>query len=397
MKKILIIAYHYLPMNNGGVQRPLKFAKYLLQYGYKPIIITNSNYGLTNDERNIYRFKDNGEDIKNKGKIISAIFSKITKFMYLIGCIPDYNFLWYKEVIKNIDYIIRKEKIDVVFTTYPTISNMMIGVYIKRKYNIPLVSDFRDGLVFEPLLDENYLIRKANKKIENIIVKNSDYILTVSEPITDYFKKTYKINNVKTITNGYDDDDFKNLKKINLGDGINIVYTGRFFNSSQDIVIDCLIEAIKELNLQNVNFHFYGDYNEEEIAKMKSIKNVPIIINDLVKREKAIEIQKSADILLFVTGKKRSSVASTKLFEYLAVKRPIFALTKGTIAEKIINETQTGICVDPNDKDQIKLVLKKLIVDYPNYSFFNPVNTDKYLRKNLTKELVEILDELIKV
>lgn len=397
MKKVLIIAYNYTPMNNGGVQRPLKFAKYLPQYGYEPIIITNSNYGETNDEKNIYRFIDKNEVIKNQGKVISFIFRAIKKIMYLLGIIPDHNFLWYKEVIKNIDEIIRKEKIDIVFSTYPTISNMLIGTHIKIKYNISLVSDFRDGLVFEPLQYENYLRRIANRKIEREIVKNSDCILTVSQPITDYFKNTWNIKKAITITNGFDEDDFKNLNKKDFSDTINIIYTGRFSRSSSDIKIDNLIVAIKELDFENVNFYFYGDYSSEEIEKIESVKNVPIIIKNLVERKKALEIQKSADILLFATSKKRTSVATTKLYEYLAVKKPIFALTKGTVAEKIINETHTGICVDPDNKNEIKVALKNLIDEYPKYNFFDPVNIDKYSRINLTKKLAEVFDELIEM
>lgn len=394
LKTVLIISYNYPPMNNGGVQRPFKFAKYLPQNKYKCVIISNSNYGKLHNEHNIYRFNDKSESIKQNSNIILVIIFKILrKILYLLGIIPDYEFLWCRKVIKNIKQIIEKENIDIVFSTYPVISNMIIGKYIKRNYNLPLVLDFRDGFVFEPLHKENFIRTLVNKVMEKNLIKFSDFVITVTDPITNYFKTKYNINNIYTITNGFDIDDFQNLKKINLGDKINIVYTGRLSKSSPDIKINKLISAINNLNINNIVFHFYGEYTVYEINEIKRIKNNKVFINSQVERKRALEIQKSADILLFITSKERTSVATTKLFEYMASNKPILALTKDTVAEKIINNTHIGICADPDDENSIKKVLK--IISDENYNFFHPSNIEIYSRKILTKKLALLFDNLL--
>ncbi|MGI6513220.1 MAG: glycosyltransferase [Syntrophomonadales bacterium] len=111
----------------------------------------------------------------------------------------------------------------------------------------------------------------------------------------------------------------------------------------------------------------------------------------------ALRYQYSADFLLLAITAPGRGLTSGKLFEYLAAKRPIFALTEGTVAEDIINRTGTGICLSPNDIEGITRQLKNIINMYPNVDFYKPIPEQiaKYDRKLLTKQLADVFDRIL--
>lgn len=404
-KKVLIIAYNYLPMNNGGVQRPVKFSKYLYEYGYESVILTNDNYGFTEEEENIYRVHDIGLDFNNKNFFIKYGFKILKKMLFNLGIISGNWFLWQKKVCSDntLKKIIEKEKIDIVYATFPPVADLLLGYRIKKKFNIPLVVDFRDGFVFESIEPNGGIRALKRKKIENKIINQSDYIITIGQPITNYFKKKYDTNKVKTIENGFDSDDFNDLNEIKLDSNINLVYTGRFSKSSQERNPYLFFEILDELMDEHPYFknemsvYLAGNFTEKE-KKMFDKGNLKNVVNIMgfIPRKKALELQKSGDILLLLTGSGKKSIATSKLFEYLYTGNFIFGLTKNTVAEDIITKTNSGICKDPQNKKLIKSTLINIIKNKLYKDFSNDREKIQYYsRKEQTKRLAEIFDKLI--
>lgn len=392
-KKILMLAYHYPPANNGGTVRPFQFAKYLPNFSYEPIIVTTSKFGNIKNEKNIHRYKDS--NTKNE-----TLFKKIKrKVLYELGFISSHQTIWKKEVLLDIINIIQKEGIDIVWITFPPAICFDIAIELKKKLDIPIISDFRDGYVYEPLKKENFIRSIANKRIEQRIVDLSEHIITVSPSVTKYFKTTYGIDNVTTITNGYDNDLGASTER-KEGNIYRIVYTGRLSLSYKDQSIKSFIEALVDIvNTESkirVDFIIAGELTKQELNYFR--KKIPnnFQYRGLVTREESIELQKQADLLLFSASSKRKSIATTKLYEYISVNRPIFALTKGTFAEDIIKSTRTGICLDPNDKSKVKIELSK-IIEENTLDWFNPNfdEIEKYNRQVLTKKLANIFDSIL--
>lgn len=401
-KTALIIAYYYPPTNNGGVQRPASFAKYLPDYGYKPIILTCQTPEAPVSEAGVFRVPDPGIKLSNTGGLKYFAFRVMRKVLFKSGAIPGNLYWWYKEVLKNVELIIEEQQPDIILATYPPHENLMIGMEISRKYNIPLVLDFRDGMVFEALGSEPFTVRLRERTLERKLLNSSVWVVSVTPSISDYFAAMYPECKRITISNGYDPEEWAEVKKLSLGERINIVYTGRFSISRKGTSIKSLIQALDSLNeteKKRLCIHMVGDFSVSERSFMQ--KTYPGLFNfvGFVDRSLALQYQRSADLLLLVTALGQSSVATGKLFEYLAAGRPILAITKGTAAEEIINRTGTGVCLSPADVDGITRQLKNIIKGYPEVDFYKPVleEIQKYNRKILTRQLAGVFDEVLGV
>ena len=400
-KTALIIAYYYPPTNNGGVQRPASFAKYLPLYGYKPIVITCQTPEATSSEKGILRVPDPGAELTAAGGIKSLPFRGIRKVLFKSGILPGYLYWWYKEVLKSIDSAIEEYSPDVILATFPPQENLMVGMEISKRHNIPLILDFRDGMAFESLGVEPFLVKWRFKQLETQLVNSSVGVITVTDPITDYFNEKYPGCNASTISNGFDPEEWVNVNKINLGDKINIVYTGRLSMSRKGTSLEPLLEAISgltEYEKKRISVSLVGEFNNQERNNiLKSSCSQVFKFIGFVDRMLALRCQYSADFLLLAITAPGRGLTSGKLFEYLAANRPIFALTEGTAAEDIINRTGTGICLSPNDIEGITRQLKNIINMYPNVDFYKPIPEEigKYDRKLLTKQLADVFDQVL--
>jgi len=400
-KKALIVAYYYPPANNGGTQRPYSFAKYLPLFGYQPLVLTVRTEEMQKNEVNILRINDPALEITKKRTIHSFLFRAIRKLAFVSGFFPGNLHWWYKEASSQIDAIIREHLPDIIFATFPPHETLMLGMKAAKKYNIPLVLDFRDGMVFESLEKRNILSAWRQKRLEKKLLENSVHVTTVSEPISTYFGNKYTENSVTTITNGFDPAEWDGVDKMLLGDKINIVYTGRLSKSRRGTSVSSFLSAISSLSKSQkdeIMLHMVGDFNrDEKEAMLDSLTNTMVKFHGFVTRKEAIQFQRSSDLLLLVTLTGQESLATGKIFEYLAASRPILALTEGTAAEDIVKRTGSGICVNPNDTEKIASQLKTIIDTYPNLDFYKPNKNEieKFNRITLTQQLAHIFDQVL--
>ncbi|MCP5051582.1 MAG: glycosyltransferase family 4 protein, partial [bacterium] len=156
--KILIVAYYYPPINSGGTMRPVKMAKYLPRMGHEVTVLTQT-YGKSkietgNGKPRIIRFHDFSHNRNRVGLRRKVQWFKLRMFTELLNMMGIYHSIyswWKRKVIRNSETIINLVQPDVIIATYPPVETLEIGVYLSKKYNIPLISDFRDGLIFEPI------------------------------------------------------------------------------------------------------------------------------------------------------------------------------------------------------------------------------------------------------
>lgn len=402
MKNVLIICYHYPPANNGGVERPYRFAKHLPQCGYETIVITKDAFGRIEGEKNVYRFQDIvGQNDNETSRTLLFFLRALRKIVVMIGL---FSYGWYFNVKKNIDKVIIDNKIDIVFSTYSPITTILLGLHLKKKYEIPLVVDFRDGFLFERCRKLNIVQEFFAEKIEKVIVKHADFITTVSPPITNYFKKRYKVENVATIYNGFDKEDLDgiedNFQSKHKSRPCVMKYFGRFGKSSKfcdPANIFRAISILKEkglINKDSFNLVMFTDLLKSESSLIKKLRiDDIVIVNAIINREDALREMRSCDYLLFLGDTHRTSVVSTKLMEYIFMKRPILGICKGNEAEHIIEKTSTGI-ITGFELDEIiegfKNVLNYNLKDFnPNFDEIN-----KFTRIKLTRELANIFTRI---
>jgi len=383
MKKILFIAYYYPPIKSGGGQRPLNFIKYLKKNNYDITLLT-STYKKTVYEHEIIRVFDISFNKDRRGfrYYVWLFLRLITECLIKVGFYSSIYSWWKNSVVRKSEKIIEFTKPDLIIVSYPPVETLEIGLFLSKKFNIPLISDFRDGLLFESieskLLNNTSVLQSYYTKLEKKVVKNSLLITTVSAPISEYFKTEYKTEKVFTVYTGYDSDDYLKISgdKLIFERGFfNIVFTGRLnlSDSSNGIgsFFDVIAEIIREdVKLSNrIRIYLAGEFSKNELMDLKYLidKKIIVLCGNL-NRLDALIMQKQADLLLVITSITRSSIVTTKIFEYLKAGKPILALTYGTELEKIINDTNSGWVVHPFDGNSIKKTLIDIINDEKFYN-----------------------------
>lgn len=426
MKKILIITYYWPPSGGAGVQRWLKFSKYLPEFGYEPIILTveeaeasyaQLDYSLlqevspalsvhktkTFEPYNLYRKLSNKKEIpyggfSNQKKI--TFFEKLSRFIRGNLFVPDPRRGWNKYALKKALELIHEQQIEVVITSGPPHSTHLIGKKIKDKTNIRWIADFRDPWTDIYYYKELYHLGLAtllDRHLEKIVLSNADKIITVSEEVGKLLlaKAAGSKEKMVIIPNGYDETDFDQVGSVK-NDAFTITYTGTI---SMSYRIDQFIEAIfllPETIKQQIKIRFVGNV-PEEIINLFDQKNLYSMIEVLgyIPHEEAISQMKGAELLLMAIpdSPDNKGIVTGKFFEYLAAKKPIMAIGPlGGEVDIILQKSKAGKLFDYEETEQMRLFIIKLFEQNKNGIVWNETTgTEKYTRRNLTKELSENL------
>lgn len=226
MKKALMIAYQFPPMGGSGVQRTIKFVKYMMDFNWEPVVFTRKISKMTLKDETL------SKDIPSNVKIIRTNAYDLTEFPSLFGLfgkaiarkilIPDGERLWQNFSKEEAVKVIKEEKIDLIYTTSYPYSDHLLGLYLKKKFpNIPWVVDFRDEWTNNPyLLDNPYNPLRMNieRKMEKRVMEVADYLITNTPIMMKNFVDAYPFTKEKfyVIPNGYDKDDFQGLERGNV-------------------------------------------------------------------------------------------------------------------------------------------------------------------------------------
>jgi galactitol-specific phosphotransferase system IIB component len=423
--KILIITYYWPPAGGPGVQRWLKFVKYLPDFGFQPIVYIpeNPSYPII-DEKLLSEVSKETIILRNKivepyqwasflsknktKKISSGIIPNIRKqsvleqlLLWIRGniFIPDARVLWVKPSVKYLEKYLSENGITTIITSGPPHSLHLIGLELKKKLNVKWVADFRDpwttiGYHKEMKLSE-YAANK-HKQLEFKVLNTADLILVTSPSTRAEFKKITS-KPIEVITNGYDEEKIGNQivdKKFSLA------HIGSFLSERNPRI---LWESISELIRENQLFasHFQlkliGAVSQEVLDAIALFQLQNYVVNlGYISHDEAIAHQKKSQVLLLIeiNSEDTKSIIPGKLFEYMVSERPIIGIgPKGSDFAEIITDTNTGIFVDYSEKDK----LKSYIANY--FSLFlegnlksSAVGLQKYSRKNLTEKLATFLN-----
>ena len=409
MKRVLVVAYHYPPLGGGGVFRTLKFTKYLPQFGFRPYVLTVKN--------SMYTLKDPTlvKEIPPEARII-ATFSfehRLLRASRLLNIDPGWFFIldanvgWLPFSIHAGTKIIRQENIDVIYVTAPIWTSLLIGYFLKKRTKKPLVVDFRDPWTINPY---NKPPTKFHAKIENWlerkVLTSADYVVTVSQPYKRRLIEKYPFLKTKSevIMNGFDPDDFKNLKRQPLQGKFRIVHTGSLYSlRSPKYFLFALHKLVQEKPYlrKQIEVQFVGNYGKEAPMIVDKLG-----LNDLVQfvrymsHEKCLELMVNSHILLLIVaseGFKTSGIVTGKLFEYLFSGRPVLALaSKESIVAKIVQSAKAGLVVSSN-VEAIKAAILEFYeqwVEGKLSATTDMCSIEKYNRKVLTHKLAQIFEKL---
>jgi glycosyltransferase involved in cell wall biosynthesis len=424
-----MVAYHFPPTGGGGVQRALKFAKYLPQNGYHPIVLTADRGGWfsTDDslmdgdwfkdipvfrvsapsvERLIGVFTSSKEDRSTRDRLMAFSY----RCMYSLT--PDPMISWYFRARRTALEIARREKVNIVYTTSPPHSEHLMGVYLKRKVRLPWVADFRDAFAGDPNLAgsaKGNIKRSIFSLYEKKMIAHCDHVVAVTDPIRDDFIGRFGSGieaRVTTITNGFDGDDFPRIENRMRNDRFTITYTGAFFGKRSPYHF---IEALKGLLAEYpevrgmIQVVFAGTFLERDRALFRDPRLRGVLaIKDYVSYKESLKYQCTSDVNLLVIGPKESEggnqIFTGKLFEYMFARKPILALTPQGVARDLIEKENLGVTVDSDDVMGIRERLFGLFKMWQHGELrvnFSPGLLTRYDRRELTRHLAGIFDGLL--
>jgi len=435
MKKVLILTYYWPPSGGAGVQRWLKFTKYLKTYGWEPIIYTAENGEIPVVDMSLLkdvpaeltilktpiwepyqlykRFIGRKKDDKINASFLSenkkaGLSEKISIWIRGNFFIPDARKFWIKPSINYLKNYIIKNNIEYIISSGPPHSMHLIALGLKNKFtSLKWVADFRDPWTNIDFYDKLMLTKRSNIKHhsqELKVLTNADIILSIGKGMSNEFLNIYQksggknLNKFKVISNGFDTDDIK-TNDIVKDKKFSIAHIGTLVKDRNPIV---LWKVLKKLTDTRDDFRSQLEIKlvgKVDIFVKEQLENYGLIkfvkkIEYLPHSEVIIEQQKSKVLLLLINNTKNAKdILTGKFFEYMASGSPILAIgpIDGELAD-IIKQTQTGLI--SNFEDEITLE-KNILNLFVNQSMqTNGEEVIKYSREELTKKLCELLNEL---
>ena len=420
MNKVLIVTYYWPPSGGAGVQRWLKFSKYLPEFGWEPIILTVdpeyaaypvTDFSLNDDLPSSIRVYPTpainyfGIYRKNKSKIPTAGFAnsidntlkgKIFRFIRGNFFLPDPRKGWNKYAFKKACELIENEGIINVITTSPPHSTQLIGLKIKKKYPaLNWIADLRDpwtDIYYYKQFYPTFISKMIDQRFEKSVLKKADKIITVGVSLKNLFSLKIKglENKTEVITNGYDEDDFTGITPI-----IPPMFTITYVGTLSDIYpIDGFLNAVQIFKDKGneIILRFIGTVSksQKDLIQSKSGDSILEFI-PYVNHTAAIQYMLKTSVLLLIIPdhKSNKSIITGKIFEYIASGKPIVCI--GPLdgdAAGIIGNKEYGKTFSYMDSKGISEYLASLISEKP---VLERTSSAVYSRKELTGKIIPLL------
>lgn len=423
-KKLLIITYYWPPAGGPGVQRWLKFVKYLPDFNVQPIVYIpeNPTYPIV-DEGLITEVSEKAIILKNKifepyqlagflskketKKISSGIIpaakkqSFVEKMMLWVRgnlFIPDARKFWVNPSVIYLKKYIQENNIDTIVTSGPPHSLHLIGLKLKQELGVKWFADFRDPwttIGYHKALKLSSYADKKHKALEHQVLNTADIIIVTSKTTKTEFQA---ITNkpIEVITNGYD---VENVPKQTLDEKFTLAHIGSFLSDrNPKILWESLEELISENELFKTHFQLklIGKVSQEILDSISEFK-LDSYLNNLgyVSHSEAVKHQKASQVLLLIEidSEETKSIIPGKLFEYMVSERPIIAIgPKDSDFAEIITSTNTGTFFTYNEKERLKKTILSNFELYLDKKLqVYPVGLQKYSRKSLTEKLAKLI------
>ena len=429
-KRVLIISYYWPPTGGSGVQRWVKFAKYLPSEGWQPVIYTPLNpEAITVDESLISEIPPEVEVIKRKifepyniyraltGKKgrtaqsgeVNPINSQKKSFtqkvsMWIRGnmFIPDPRCFWIGPSVRFLKKYLKEHPVDVIVSTGPPHSMHLIARKVARSTGIPWVADFRDPwtkmFYFKHLALSPWAERK-HARLEKMVLDDASVVVAVSPLVQDEFK-AMTTTEVDLITNGFDEDDF--AAKPQRDEYFSITHTGLFASDGNpDILWKVLAEKCRrDSKFKKLLRIRLAGKTDKQITESIVAAGLGENLEDLgyCNHNDAVCLQKSSSLLILPLRKEPEYRATLpgKLFEYLASERPILGIgqTDGAMA-RIISQTQAGFVFGWEDSASISRYIDLCWERFRNGTLkADTHDIGSFSRRSLTHRMACLFDRL---
>jgi glycosyltransferase involved in cell wall biosynthesis len=442
-KRVLIISTMFPPVVSVGAQRVVGFVKCLPRFGWEPYVLTvrpgpydvvgslpklPRNFTSEHVVRTPFfdlRLAGKKLLLRATGKGVPSTAADVVQgratgersghFLWKLAnslvFVPDPEVGWFPFGVRAGVPMIRESGIDVILSSAPPFTAHLIALRLKQLTGTPWLADFRDPWsqsAHSTVSRWNAIRQPIDRFLERKVMKASDAIISVSQPIVDSFAQLRvrgigeKLN---VITNGYDPEEFADRIQ-RRPEKLTVTYTGSFYGAvrSPASFFAALADLIKhgKLRSDGVRVKIIERFSQNT-ARMVAQYNLSDVVSvqTQVPHTEAIQEQVNASVLLLIVGSgtDKMGVYTAKLFEYLAARRPILALApREGVAAELIREANAGTVVDPDQPEQIKAAILKYYCEHQRTGSIRYFGREEVIRRYeqpvLASKLAEVLDSV---
>jgi len=449
-KKVLFLAFYYPPLGGIGVQRTIKFIKYLPGLGYQPFVVTFkhtravnlcSSYENSSQEtaQGILEWR---AKFDNPGKIFNSTFSR--KFLGKFFGLESLD--WIRIFLLQASSVIRSEKPDLIYASASPFWMAQVGQKISSDHGIPWVLDMRDPWALDPLTCyTTYWHYKREISHMKRLCRSAQAVILNTPDALNAFRNNFPelpSNKSFCITNGWDEEDFgsdiQGFTQSEKSRQLTIAFTGTFMTDyavtsdySARIILGrkfrklsdifryfpvpsnllartpyYLFQAVRRLldsgaiHENDIKLVFAGatTLEDKRLVEMFQLESV-VEFKDHLNHKDSVRLLLSADCLFLPLHEPRNGASPLtvpgKTYEYLAARKPILALVPHGDCRDFVQESGLGLICEPTDVEQIMQALMNLVKKqregkldfYPNDAFI-----DQFRFRALTSRLTGIFD-----
>lgn len=418
MKRVLFLAYLFPPILNSGTQRPLKFAKYLAQFGWEPIVVTAAQFGTHTIDPALL------DELPSSVRVVRVpMFNElISDALYALGGRtrlagrlaqsvrwrmqtrlrkPDLFALWRPTATRAALRLYDEQPFDAIYATGFPWTTLLVGRDVSIRTGRPLIADFRDPWAAEDLFRDGRPADAAELALERSVVSQAASVITVSETFTRRMRAAYPDmpeDKFETIHNGFDTADLAVAPR-EANHRFRIVFTGVWKSGYNPSPLYDVIDWLKRTQprlLDGVEVIAAGFEPGE--ARRRGLTEHITELGVLPHRE-AVALMNSADVLFMTNaeGARQQIAVPGKLYEYVATGRPVLALTDPHgDAGRFLDHTGGGMAVPPDDPgalfDAITRICRSRRLDVPSV---DRRALASFERAHLTRKLAALLDDAV--
>ena len=411
-RNLLVLAYYFPPWGGAGVQRTLKYVKYLPQFGWQPQVVTAQPRWLAMSDSTLSQDLPAGLSVYATPirMLPKALPWRVRNWLARWVLMSDQQAGWASFAQRQAEELIQRRQVQAIYTTSAPYTAHLVGLRLKQRFGLPWIADFRDPWVGNTTLKPPTAWHQMRiQRWERQVVAAADRVTVVSEPMAQAFRAAYPELNLQhflTLPNGYDPDDFAQVEPLGRRpDRLGIVYTGSFYGQRQTprYFLQGLQQAcdmVPDLR-QTIRVTLVGNVGQATMPMVESLGLTDMVhATGYRSHRESIAYLLGADALLLIIGPGPGSevVFTGKVFEYLAASKPILALVPPGAAADLISESRAGVVVHPEDPAAVAQQLVAMFDQWQRGELnctSDPAVIARFDRRRLTEALAQALDALI--
>ncbi len=442
-KRLLLISYHFPPVGGAGVQRPLKFVKYLRRFGWDVSVLMAANPSVPVFDESLcrdlpedlviekartwepdYRVKQQlGQASQGRRGALSmmkGLARSVVKGAASVLLQPDPQMLWVPNALAAAKRLLRRLPHHAILATAPPYSNLILGAMLKSRTGLPLIVDYRDEWDLSSQYLENsrrdWFSCFVQERMQRSVLRRADAIIATTQGscarLHDRATNAGSLAPAYCIYNGFDPDDFQHLSAEPVRtdaqrERFRVVYTGTLWNLT---TVQPLVDAIDRLQcecpeiLDRLELVFVGRKTPEQLALLEQLRvtHCKLDIRDYCDHSEALRLMSSADALCLllsaVPGAER--VAPAKLFEYLALRKPILSITPRGETAEIVRRYFPGSQFEPDNVAGIANWICDQLATFPGTGASDldrgeAADLTEFTRYHQSQQLAQVLDGVL--